>query len=122
MTKLNQTILETLRTSEGHMTAEEMFLFCKQNNIKVSLASTYRILGNLADEGYIKRLAFAGQPDVFDKTLDEHQHLVCDSCGKVKDILIKDFKGIIEEAANEKITSYSLTLNYTCRSCKKQRS
>ena len=120
MTNLNQSILEMVRNSEGHLTAEEAFLLAKKKKIDVSMASIYRILGKLADDGLIRRFSVSGGADVFDKTLDEHEHLICSKCGKVKDIHIKDLKKKLIKEVGAEISDYELSINYICDDCKKK--
>lgn len=119
MTNLNQNILTMIQKSEGHLTAEQAFLLAKKKKIDVSMASIYRILGRLADDGYIKRFTVAGKPDVFDKTLSDHEHLVCRKCGCVEDIHINDFKKILSKSVGFKVEDYDLNINYLCNRCRK---
>lgn len=119
MTKLNQRILEMIRDSEGHLTAEEALILTKEKNISISIASIYRFLGKLADEGYIRRVSVPGQPDVFDKTMDNHGHFVCSVCGKVKDLMIRDLKEIIYKETGITCDNYDLSVTYICPECKK---
>ncbi len=119
MTNLNQSILNMIQNSEGHLTAEQAFLLAKKENINVSMASVYRILGKLADGGYIKRFTVAGRPDVFDKTITDHEHLICRKCGCVKDIHINDFKKILSKSIGFKVEDYDLNINYICDHCEK---
>ena len=119
MTNLNQQILNLVRESEGHLTAEQAFLLAKNKGINVSMASIYRILGKLADDGLINRIHVANKPDIFDKTISEHEHMICSRCGKVKDIHINDFKKIlIEQTGINDIDSFSLCIDYICEDCK----
>ena len=120
MTNLNQNILQMIRNSEGHLTAEEAFLLAKKKKIDVSIASIYRILAKLADDGLISRFSVAGKPDVFDKTLEEHEHLVCSKCGRVTDIHISDLKKKLVKETGVEIDDYELTINYVCNRCKKK--
>ena len=116
MGKIKEQILEMLKSSEGHMTAEEMYLHCMNNGIHVSMASVYRVLGQLADEGYIRKFSVAGQPDVFDKTLQEHEHLVCVKCGKVKDLKLSGLREAMAEQVDN-FESYDLCVRYVCPEC-----
>ena len=120
MTELNEKVLTMLKESEGHLTAEEAFILAKRKKINVSYASIYRILGNLANDGKIQRLLIPGHPDVFDKTTYDHAHMVCENCGKVKDVDSKELKSVLSECIDEKFDSYNLTLNYICKDCKKK--
>lgn len=120
MTSLNQNILEMIRNSEGHLTAQDAFLLAKKKKINISMASIYRILGKLADEGLIKRISVSGKSDIFDKTLIEHEHLICSKCGKVSDIHIKDFRKKLTKEIGVEINDYELVINYVCEHCRKK--
>ena len=119
MTELNQKILKMLQDSDGHLTADEAFFLARKKKINVSLASIYRILTNLADQKYIKRINVPGHNDVFDKTNTEHGHFVCLKCGKVKDIKLNNIRSYLERNVNEDFESFNLTINYVCKECKK---
>ena len=120
MTELNKKILTLLNESEGHLNAEEAFLLAKKQNIDVSLASVYRILGKLADDGLINRLSIPGRPDVFDKTISKHAHLVCKCCGKVKDVHIPSLDALLYKESKVEVDGYHLTIDYVCENCKKK--
>ena len=120
MTKLNQEILDMITNSSGHLTAEQAFLLAKKKKIDVSMASVYRILNKLADDGYINKVCIPGQVDVFDKTTTEHEHLICDQCGKIIDINIKGIKKILEKETKEKVNKYDLCIHYICEDCRKK--
>ena len=121
MTKLNQAILDMIINSEGHLTAEEAFLLAKKKQVNVSMASIYRILSKLAEEGYIKKISIPGGADIFDKTLENHEHLVCKVCGKVKDIHIDNLNKLLtKETGLKEIDNYSLCIDYVCEDCKKK--
>ena len=119
--RLKEQVLEELKNSSGHMSAEEMYLHCINNGIKVSVASVYRVLGKLAQEGQIRRIAVSGQPDIFDKTLLEHEHLICSCCGKVKDIKIKGLKDSLIKQIDDDIETYDLCIRYICPECQKKK-
>lgn len=120
MAQLNEQILTMLNKSEGHLTAEEAFIMAKNKNLRVSFASIYRVLGKLSEEGKIQRLLVPGHPDVFDKTVKEHSHMVCSNCGKVKDIDSSKIKNALIKSINEDFNSFNLTINYVCKECRKK--
>ena len=120
MTKKNQAILQMIRDSEGHLTAEQAFMMAKEKGIDISFASIYRILGKFADEGYIRRIKVTSGNDIFDKTTKEHEHLICSKCGKIKDIHILGLKKIlIKQTGINDISSYNLCIDYVCEECQK---
>ena len=116
MSRLKREILEELRKF-GHLNAEDLFLKCKEDGIKTSFASVYRVLSSLEEDGAIRRLCFPGFKDVYDKTTQEHEHIICTGCGKIKDFSIDDFKNYLNEKTGVNITSYSLCVEYLCPDC-----
>ena len=119
MTNLSKQILDMIVNSDGHLTAEEAFILAKKKKIDVSVASIYRILNKLADDGLIRRVGVANGKDIFDKTITDHEHLVCIKCGKIKDIEIKNFKKLLSKNTNVDIEGYDLCIKYVCDNCKK---
>lgn len=119
MTKLNQQILQMLRNSEGHLNAEQAFMMAKSQNIEVSMASIYRILNKLAEEGEISKVTMPGYPDIFDKTTVSHGHLYCDICHQIKDLQMPDIRDTLKGYVPFKINSYELMVHTICDKCLK---
>lgn len=117
--KLDEQILEILNGSKGHMTAEDVYLYCANNKIKGSMASVYRVLSKLSDNGVIRKVSIPGHPDIFDKTPHEHEHLFCVKCGKVKDLKIDGLKESILKKVGNGFQSYDLCVKYVCEDCLK---
>jgi len=121
MTKQAEQILQVLNASSGHMTADDLYLACRQAGIKTSVASVYRVANKLAEEGSITRVHHAGSADVFDKTTATHEHLFCSQCGAISDLFIDELPQLIEHAIGVKPESFDLSVNYVCESCRKER-
>ncbi len=119
MTALNTTILDMVRASEGHLTAEQAFFMAKQQGVHVSISSIYRILSKLSEKGHIRRIPFGDRPDVFDKTLESHGHMICEKCGKISDIGVFDLIEKLEEQTGADISSCDLCVRYICDDCQK---
>lgn len=119
MTKLNQQILDMVKEHHGHLTAQEAFILAKSKNIDVSVASVYRILANLADEGYINRISIPSKADVFDRSCVQHGHMICDKCGKIVDVEFTNLKEILTKQTGVEVNTYDLCIHYVCDSCKK---
>ena len=94
MTKQKRLVLDIIESSHKHPTAEEVFFEARQQMPNIALGTVYRNLNALVDEGFVRRITLAGTPDRFDKTNCDHDHLVCQKCGKLKDVVLS---GIAEE-------------------------
>ena len=118
--KQRTTVLETLQQANNNPTAEELFLMVKQTLPKISLATVYRNLNQLADHGMIYKITLANEPDRFDATLEEHYHIRCGSCGRVEDVfspIKQDFSKVVFEQTSFTLTGCDVLLQGICADC-----
>lgn len=120
MTDLNRQILDMIQNSDGHLSASEAFDLARSQGIDVSLSSMYRILNNLYEKGYISKFITENKIEVYDKTLSEHGHMICEKCGKTADINLNNFKKVLSKELKCDVTAYKLTISYICPSCKEK--
>ena len=64
MTKNGKMILEIIRESEDHMTAEQIFMKAKEISPRIVLATVYNNLNSLVSEGLVRRIKLDGSPDI----------------------------------------------------------
>ncbi|HMN13704.1 MAG TPA: transcriptional repressor [Bellilinea sp.] len=117
MSKKKDLILSIVKHHHGHLTADSVYQQAKEVYPHLSLATVYRNLGTLAQDGEIRQVPMSGAPDLFDWRLDEHGHLICVDCGTVSDIPCMDIKEL-ESQLGEKVLSFELTLYYRCQECR----
>lgn len=120
MSKQREVILRVMRESDDHMTAEEIYLKCKESGENISVATVYRNLGIMSEQNVIRKISIVGEPDHYDKNITAHEHMICDICNKVKDVHISNFQKILEDETGIRITSYDLCLHYICPECQEQ--
>lgn len=117
MSKQKQALLDVICSHEGHKTAEEIFMLCRQAQVDISIATVYRNLGILCNEGKVRRIAVPGEPDRYDNTLTPHEHVLCERCKGMSDICMDDLKKLLEERVGSPINSYDLCVRYVCPTC-----
>ena len=120
MTVQRKLILRIIRTAEEHMTADEIYRKAKAEMPSIAMGTVYRNLSLMVDAGEILRLSVPGKPDRFDKGQKKHDHLICDVCEKMKDVLIPGLSDAIEYQTGEKILTYDLTIRYICDACREK--
>ncbi len=120
MTKLASQLLNLIQNSDKHMSAEEIFMLCKDKGVRISFASVYRNLTNLVENGDIRRVPVTGEPDRFDKTIRAHDHAFCTVCGNVVDVDVGDMEKYLSDKLGNKIESYSLTIKFICPECREK--
>ena len=118
MTKQKKLVLDIIENSHKHPTAEEVFFEARQQMPNIALGTVYRNLNSLVDEGFVRRITLSGTPDRFDKKKCDHDHLVCQKCGKLKDVFLTGIADEIKNNSGNEIISYELNAYYICDSCK----
>ncbi len=88
-------ILQYLKSVKSHPTAETIYKAVRKDLPNISLATVYRNLNQMADEGIILRFKI-GNEFRFDGCTDCHQHCICIRSKKIID------------ADDPKITEYAL--------------
>lgn len=102
VTAQRKIILEELKKVCSHPTAQEIFELVKKRDQNVSLATVYRSLDFLVEQGLAIKLETQGREARYDGNLNHHCHLVCKKCGKISDCFdIKKLK--IDSSQIEKL-------------------
>lgn len=98
--KQREVILETVRRSCEHPTADMVYQEVKNELPNISLGTVYRNLNQLADSGEIRKITMDQGGDRYDKTLENHYHMYCQECGRVFDIPGDKFCDMNETISN----------------------
>jgi Fe2+ or Zn2+ uptake regulation protein len=85
MTNQRIKILNYLKGVKSHPTAETVYNAVRKDLPAISLATVYRNLNLLAEQGEIIRLEIGGEYR-FDGDMCGHQHFICTKCRKVFDV------------------------------------
>lgn len=120
MSKQKDAILNIVQSSPVHMTAEEIFLECKRQNVRVSIATVYRNLGILVSENKIGKISLPGQSDRYDRILTSHFHAICDRCNQLEDIELPDLTEFFEKQTGYRVISYDVCVHHVCAACRKK--
>lgn len=87
MTKQRALILEELRNTTSHPTADEIYTMVRARLPHISLGTVYRNLELLADSDQVLKLEYAGFQKRFDGNTHPHPHVRCERCGRVGDVM-----------------------------------
>ncbi|HLH60575.1 MAG TPA: transcriptional repressor [Ktedonobacteraceae bacterium] len=124
-TKLNsnaQAVLNIVLAAHNHPTALEIYEAVKSVRPHMGLASVYRILHNLAEQGYIREIGRDEEGNRYDGNTARHDHAVCTNCGALLDIPVEvkvpaDALEQAARAAGIELGSYEVRLYGLCPSC-----
>jgi Fe2+ or Zn2+ uptake regulation protein len=77
-------VLEAVRGTETHPTAEAVYQMVRSRLPRVSLGTVYRNLRLLVAQGLMRELP--GPHARFDCNLSDHHHFTCLACGRIADV------------------------------------
>ncbi len=120
MSKNSEAILNIIRSTDEHLTAEQIFMRVKEGLPGIALSTVYNNLNALLRSNRIRKLSVQGMTDVYDKAEIRHDHLVCDRCGELSDIVLENFTAKLERETGIHVQSYDLNIHYICDKCQKR--
>lgn len=121
MTTQRRLILEELRKTRTHPTADEVYDAVRRRLPRISLGTVYRNLDLLVETGEVSRLERTGSQMRFDGETKPHHHVRCLACGRINDVFadMPPLDPASFKADGFAITGVSLDLYGYCGACKK---
>ncbi len=121
-TRQRRAILEVLRTTRAHPTAEAILLEVRKTLPRVSMGTVYRNLRLLRDMGEITELSYGRSLSHYDGFVNPHYHLHCTVCDKVQDLdyqLPRKLNNKVAELTQWEIVGHSLEFEGICTTCRR---
>ncbi len=120
-----QAVLCVVQAAKNHPTALEVYEAVKKAKPRMGLASVYRILHHLVEQGYIKNLSYGDESCRYDAQTSRHDHAVCTECGALLDLplevsLSQQVLQNAAQAAGIELGSHEVRLYGRCASCQAQ--
>lgn len=121
MTGNRQVVLEVLRATKVHPTAQDLFLLARDIQPQIGFATVYRTLDwlvqhSLAQEVYRDKDGATH----YDANVSRHDHAICDRCGKIQDVeapLHALAYAIIERSSGFRIDWHATEFSGLCEDC-----
>ena len=114
-------ILECLRNTQAHPSAETLHQMLQKEHPDISLATVYRNLTLFKNQGLIKSLGTVNGIERFDGNTMPHVHFVCGSCDSVLDLpQLEPPESLCSAAAKAtggQVTGCQLMFTGTCQNC-----
>ena len=125
--KQRQLIIESLKSRRDHPTAEKLFIDLKEQMPELGIATVYRNLTELYEEGIITKIKSKAGADRYDANEIPHIHFECKKCGSIEDMYlekeaINQIEKITKQLAKEKelkCEEVAIYLNGLCKKCSK---
>jgi len=124
LTAQRRLLLELIRNAERHLDAKELYQRARVRDESIGPATVYRTLNLFKELGLVDERKLGKVCCCYElKKSSEHQHLVCQGCGKVIEFQNPHFQKLIKAVQREhgfKITKAELCLEGYCEQCEQE--
>ncbi|MCX7881794.1 MAG: transcriptional repressor [Brevinematales bacterium] len=119
--RVREAILEALQGTQSHPPADRVWEEVKKVHPSVTLATVYRNLHILEQQGKVLSLDVGQGEKRYDGAVHQHAHFVCRRCRGVYDCDIT-MKSLFKEVrVPGEVEGFQVTLFGICEHCRKQR-
>ena len=115
-----ETIYQALKSTKIHPSADWVYARCREKMPGIGLATVYRNLEALVEQGRAIKINVAQGKDRYDADISPHFHTVCPVCGKVSDCETdEDIVALLErECGKRGYQGWSLVFTDVCPDCR----
>lgn len=120
LTPQRQAVLDVLRASHDHPTAQDVLDRVRRTSPGIGAATVYRTLNLLVENGQALELALGDAAARYDANTVRHDHVVCVRCGAAADVdaplpgrLVRD----VSEVSGFAVTGHDLRFTGLCPTC-----
>ena len=119
--KKREAILNCLRSTNTHPTAEWVYAQLKTEFPDISLGTVYRNLALFKEQGLVISVGTVNGVERFDADTEPHVHFICRACHKVDDlpgmIIPESLTSDVDRRTGGRTETCSLSFTGTCREC-----
>lgn len=122
LTPQREAVLQVIRDSADHMTANEIFGEARKRLPTISYATVYNSLRYLREAGLVREIQFGSGASRYDRETQRHDHAICSRCDKLVDFELPLSAELLSAAADRTCftpESVHLTLRGICPDCQK---
>lgn len=123
LTSQRRAVLDALEDSEGHPSAEDVYLLVKKRNPRVALGTVYQALSVLEEVGVIDSKRWSESPTRYDVNTEPHTDIRCTRCGAVDEVPgveHGELDGAVRANTPYRVTNVSLVIEGVCPVCQRK--
>jgi Fe2+ or Zn2+ uptake regulation protein len=118
VTPQRQLLFRLMHGNTTHPTAEALFSDASVQMPGISLRTVYQTLTDLASMGELRLIDVGGGAVRFDPNVDDHHHVVCQTCGDVRDVYVAGSQELrIDGLDGFSVDSTSILFHGSCAGC-----
>jgi Fur family transcriptional regulator, peroxide stress response regulator len=119
-TRQLEAVFQALQGDPSHPFADEIYRRVRKKLPRISLATVYRNLQRLVEDGKIRTVLLGERVARYDPETSDHDHFICENCGRVQDLFLArerqvDLTPLTREGYI--VTTHNLTVYGICRLC-----
>ena len=119
--KKRDAILECLRSTTAHPSADMVHEMLQAEHPDISLATVYRNLALFKQQGLISSVCTVNGVERFDGNTIDHVHFVCESCNAVSDLheihIPDSLHQEVTDCSGNQMHSCQITISGLCSGC-----
>lgn len=118
--KQRELILDVLKKNPVHPTADKLYELVRPLMPSISLATVYRNLNQLVDNGSVRKISGLDGAIHYDHCVEKHYHFICTCCNKVYDVpynVAQDLELKLKSLTGLEAQSTELTFKGLCPNC-----
>lgn len=128
-TRQKRLIIDCLnKYGSNHMTAEELFNLIRRQDDQISIATVYRNLRLLEEQGAVRKVFVSDDATAYYESADSntshsHHHLICRQCGAIIDFeedLLDSLEKFIERTKGFTIQDHRVAFFGICAECNRK--
>lgn len=118
--KKRDAILNCIRQSRVHPSAEWIYAQLKPEHPDLSLGTVYRNLALFRESGEVVCVATVRGADRLDACTEPHAHFICEQCGAVLDVDVPqdDLRSDLETRYGVRVRRSELLFRGVCSACR----
>ena len=114
-------VMSYLRTHHTHPTAEEIYRALSPEMPTLSKTTVYNTLKLLVERGAVMPVDIDQRNERFDADTSVHAHFMCNRCGRIADVKLKDisFPEFVD-LADAEVSNVQLLCRGLCGECRRE--
>ena len=112
-------ILRAVNKLRDHPTADMVYEEVVREYPRISKATVYRNLNQMAKLGQIHKVQIPNSADRYDFNLEKHYHFRCSGCGKVFDMKLEELDAMGTGEHGFQIEGHNILFEGLCPQCVK---
>lgn len=121
ITPQRHAILTFLMESMGHPTADEIYRALEPRFPSMSVATVYNNLKMFLEAGMVRELTYGDNSSRFDADVSDHYHVICQTCGKIKDFNYEPLTEVerkAEQSTGFRVFGHRMEFYGVCNDCR----